>query len=482
MMKKIVFPLVSVLLVILSVTGSVVAQQEIEPPEIQEARAKMKAITVSLGPENQFNVRAPEDNPEYLTVSTFTIPTDTGCNPIPNIPKDISATGNLGENDVPFAARARYCPEDSTLRMKAAPVQSSFSISTDTLRSYGFLALKKTTGSLVQPVVSFDVTYKPTTQVNPQIEAVFDVPLDGGHYVPHLEVTTKQMPCNNGGSAVSAGLFAANLGSLTINTHAGCGGCGTLEVSEKLKDSSWKKLESKKYQAGNIRWSNELPEGTYKVTFVFCNGSSYEYTSVINADNQNPIIAIPGQYGVCLPLINNMIEEGCPTNRLAKFKTSGGEKWLTYSNPTQSFSGPIIVGGCSSKVTISYRKGTKDNNTVKALPNGWTRLWQPDDSYRNLGLGPFVELYGCTDLVGLYQYRFKSCFTANNGDSCCVETWLKDPPEAAAQMLSDEYGLDIDEARIFVADKMTELDITEQDMDDSMIDRIVNEIVIDKLR
>jgi hypothetical protein len=175
-----------------------------------------------------------------------------------------------------------------------------------------------------------------------------------------------------------------------------------------------------------------------------------------------------------------MIEEGCPTDRLAKFKTSGGEKWLTYSNPTQSFSGPIIVGGCSSKVTISYRKGTRANNTVEALPNGWTRLWQPDDTYKNLGLGPFVELYGCTDLVGLYQYRFKSCFKANNGDMCCVETWLKDPPTIAAQSLADEYGIDIGISRKYVAEKMIELGISEMEMDDITIENIISEIAFEQ--
>lgn len=177
-----------------------------------------------------------------------------------------------------------------------------------------------------------------------------------------------------------------------------------------------------------------------------------------------------------LSLVYNEFEEGCPTDVKAKFKATGGyEKWLTFSNPTDTFTGPILVGGCESKVTISYR----DNDTVKALPNGWTKLWQPDGSHINLGLGPFVELWGCTDLVGLHEYRFKSCFEANNGDMCCVQTWLKDPPSAAAQKLVDEHGLDIEYARELVEAKMIELGISEMDMDDITIENVILEIAFE---
>lgn len=311
-MKKLnVLTFIVVLMVLLNVTGSTLAQEEINP-EIQEARAQMEAITVSMGPENQFDLRAPGLNPELAT-TTIPIPTDEGCNPIPDIPKNLAANNNLGNEDVPFAARARYCPTDGTLRMKAAPTQSGFPVTSDTLRSYGFLALKDAVGNLIQPVVSFDVTYAPSTQANPQITAVFDAPFDGGKYVPYLEVATKQMPCNNGGSASGSGSFTAGLGSLTLKTHVGCARCVTIIVEKQLKDSDWDQIFTKKYVSyGDIRWSkNDLPEGTYRITFTFCSGRVVERIVDISALNQNPEVQIKGEYGVCLPLIINQRE--CPT-------------------------------------------------------------------------------------------------------------------------------------------------------------------------
>lgn len=450
-MKKL--SVLALCLVIIFTLGGVVSAQD-PTREVDLAREKMVDITTSMGTQN----RTPgTDGFEAVQTVNLDVPVAYSCDPVPDIQKDPALVLDFGPETVVFKVAAHYCEATSILTVKGASPLTNFITPHNTLRVYGFYVPYAQDGALLGSPATFDHSYMPTSFSTPiQFGAEFAIPFDGKPDRLHVEVSTKQVECNNGGSAVGDGWFTAGNGSLRIKTFAGCTRAVMIEVAQKMKDGTWVVIHNEPMTTGTIDIGSEVPEGEYRVIATFRDGTVFTEYRTVSVETPDHVITIPGQGGVCFPLLLQSRQLDCPVKGLVTslndpdgYTNSVGLAKDGFEIDTSKY---IYFHYNVDRLYVYFVNDLANLNQRACLPAGSTAKLYDEASgvlsydYTGSGLCGFSILssHFHPDPIAYFRLEVFELYATNPDRYCGAGVRIYDPAGAVTQYIVQRDGGDFD--------------------------------------